>query len=236
MLSLLLPLTLLTIAVLGLAAVQSPHGVPVTIGVNTRAMTNVRYRTEMPPSRQRLTREAWVVAGLHALTTGGVAGVAVEPLAKALGATKGSFYWHFSDRQELVRAVLELWELEQTGAVIDGLGHVEDPRKRLRTLLNLVLTQPEGPDPVAQLFRDISHPEVAAAVRRVTTRRIDFIAGELHSTGMPRAEARRRATVAVAAYIGWWQLNAVLPEDAPVGRDSRQHAKVLWLICEAALP
>jgi AcrR family transcriptional regulator len=196
---------------------------------------SVRYRTVMPP-RQRLSREAWATAGLRALTAGGVAAVAVEPLAAALGATKGSFYWHFSDREELVRAALELWELEQTSAVIDELGNLEEPRERLRVLLTLVLTHREGPDPVAQLFRDIAHPEVAAAVRRVTTRRIDFVAGELHSTGMPRAEARRRAAVAVAAYVGWWQLNAVLPEDAPVGRDGRQHAEVLWLICEAALP
>ena len=66
--------------------------------------------------------------------------------------------------------------------------------------------------------------------------RLDFVADELHKTGMPEGEARNRAAVAVAAYIGWWQLNAVLPEDAPVGRAGRQHAKVLWLICEAALP
>jgi hypothetical protein len=106
----------------------------------------------------------------------------------------------------------------------------------LRVLLTLVLTSRDGPDPVAQLFRDIAHREVAAAVRRVTARRIDFVADELQSTGMSRAEARQRAAVAVAAYVGWWQLNAVLPEDAPVGRAGREHAKVLWLICEAALP
>ena len=161
--------------------------------------------------------------------------MAVEPLAAALGSTKGSFYWHFSDREELVRAALELWELEQTSAVIDGLGHLREPRERLRALLSLVLTQ-QGPDPVAQLFRDIAHPEVAAAVRRVTSRRIDFVAGELHGAGMAHAEARRRAAVAVAAYVGWWQLNAVLPEDAPVGSAGRKHAEVLWLICEAGLP
>jgi AcrR family transcriptional regulator len=186
--------------------------------------------------RQHLSREAWTAAGLQALTAGGVASVAVEPLAAALGTTKGSFYWHFRDRQELVGAVLELWELQQTSAVIDQLGTLEEPRARLRRLLTLVLTQRAGPDPVAQLFRDIAHPEVAAAVRRVTSRRIDFVADELHSTGMPRAEARQRAAVAVAAYVGWWQLNAVLPEDAPVGPGGREHAKVLWLICEAALP
>jgi len=187
-------------------------------------------------SRQRLSREAWATAGLQALSTGGVAAVAVEPLAATLGTTKGSFYWHFSDREELVRAALELWEHEQTSAVIDRFDAVEDPTRRLRALLTLVLTSQQGPDPVAQLFRDIAHPQVAAAVRRVTSRRIDFVADELHKTGTPEGEARSRAAVAVAAYIGWWQLNAVLPEDAPVGRAGRQHAKVLWLICEAALP
>jgi AcrR family transcriptional regulator len=190
----------------------------------------------MPP-RQRLSREAWATAALQALTAHGVSAVAVEPLAAALGTTKGSFYWHFSDREELVRAALELWEDQQTGAVIDRLGHLEDPRQRLRVLLDLVVTHSDGsPDPVAQLFRDISHPEVAGAVRRVTARRIDYVAGELEETGMPRAEARRRAAVAVAAYVGWWQLNAVLPQDAPVGPPGRRHAEVLWLICEAALP
>jgi AcrR family transcriptional regulator len=189
---------------------------------------------DMPP-RQRLSREAWATAALRALTAGGVAAVAVEPLAAALGTTKGSFYWHFADRAALVRAALELWEREQTDAVIDGLGQLGDPRERLRVLLDLVLTHSDDRDPVAQLFRDIGHPEVAAAVRRVTSRRIDFVAGELCSTGMPRAEARRRAAVAVAAYVGWWQLNAVLPEDAPVGAAAREHAQVLWLICEAAL-
>ena len=190
----------------------------------------------MPAPRQRLSREAWTAAALKALISGGVAAVAVEPLAPALGTTKGSFYWHFSDREELVRSALELWEAEQTTAVIDQLSALGEPGERLRALLTLVLAQDGGPDPVAQLFRDIAHPEVAAAVRRVTARRLDFVAGELQSTGMPRAEARRRAAVAVAAYIGWWQLNAVLPEDAPVGRAGRQHAKVLWLICEGVLP
>lgn len=188
----------------------------------------------MPP-RQRLSREAWATAALRALTTDGVAAVAVEPLAAALGTTKGSFYWHFADREELVRAALDLWESEQTSAVIDQLGQLQDPRERLRVLLDLVVTHSNGADPVAQLFRDIGHPEVAAAVRRVTSRRIDYVAGELQAGGMRRAEARRRAAVAVAAYVGWWQLHAVLPEDAPVGRRGREHAKLLWLICEAAL-
>ena len=189
----------------------------------------------MPP-RQRLSREAWTTAALEALTEGGVAAIAVEPLAVQLGATKGSFYWHFTDRDELVRAALALWEDEQTGAVIDELAALSDPHERLRVLFDLVLTHPGGVDPVVALFRDATHPEVAAALRRVTKRRIDYVADELVATGVGRAEAGRRASVAVAAYIGWWQLHAVLPEDAPVGDLGRKHAQVLRLLIEPPPP
>src|SRR5262249_59889731 len=49
-------------------------------------------------ARTRLSRQAWVDAALEALGEGGLASVAVVPLAERLGATKGSFYWHFRNR------------------------------------------------------------------------------------------------------------------------------------------
>jgi AcrR family transcriptional regulator len=52
--------------------------------------------------QKRLTRQDWIDAALEALETGGVPAVAVEPLASRLGVTKGSFYWHFKDRNELL--------------------------------------------------------------------------------------------------------------------------------------
>ena len=52
----------------------------------------------------RLEAAAWEEAALAALETQGVAGVAIEPLARALGVTKGSFYWHFVDRAALLQA------------------------------------------------------------------------------------------------------------------------------------
>ena len=54
----------------------------------------------------RLSRQAWVQAALEALAEGGLAAVAVEPLAARLGATKGSFYWHFANRDALSSAAL----------------------------------------------------------------------------------------------------------------------------------
>jgi len=57
-----------------------------------------------------LTREDWLKAARIALLHGGVEAVRVEKLARTLGVTKGSFYWHFSNREEILEALLLEWE------------------------------------------------------------------------------------------------------------------------------
>jgi AcrR family transcriptional regulator len=154
--------------------------------------------------------------------------VAVEPLAARLGATKGSFYWHYKDRESLVRAALDLWEQQQTEAVIGALSQLDGPAARLRALIDLVLTYPgHEEDPVVALARDVRHPAVAAALERVTRRRIDYITAQLTELDMPGPEAARRAAVAYAAYVGWWQLRGLVPDVVPHGAAARQHAAVL---------
>src|SRR6478736_3613337 len=57
----------------------------------------------------RLDAEAWIAAAFDALAAGGIDAVRVEPLAKVLDITKGSFYWHFADRRALLDAMLAAW-------------------------------------------------------------------------------------------------------------------------------
>src|SRR3712207_4977412 len=78
-----------------------------------------------------LTAEDWLRAAVRALEGGGVDAVAVEPLARKLRVTKGSFYWHFKNRGALLGAVLERWEEECTEAVIAAAERIVDPRERL---------------------------------------------------------------------------------------------------------
>jgi len=61
-------------------------------------------------NRPPLDRKAWIQAATDALAEEGLAGLRVEVLAKRCGVTKGSFYWHFRDRQELLDEVLNLWK------------------------------------------------------------------------------------------------------------------------------
>jgi AcrR family transcriptional regulator len=84
-------------------------------------------------TRTRLSRRAWVQAALDAIAEGGLAAVAVVPLAKQLGATKGSFYWHFANRGALVEAALADWEQSHTAAVIAEIeASSDDPLQQLR--------------------------------------------------------------------------------------------------------
>jgi len=180
----------------------------------------------MAEGKRRLSAQDWAQAALAALADGGLAAVAVEPLAARLGTTKGSFYWHYDDRGALVDAALALWEARETDAVIAELDGVEQPAERLRLLFELVLTFP-APDSVALLFRDVDDPRVGAALERVTRRRLAYVVEQLRACGLPEAEATTRATLAYAAYVGWWQLRRIVPDVAPPGAAAGPYAALL---------
>jgi len=180
----------------------------------------------MVPRKPRLTADDWAAAALAALLERGVSAVAVEPLATALGATKGSFYWHFADRGALVDAALALWEAQQTDGVIAHLSTLDEPAERLSLLLELVLTVPQA-DSVVQLFRDVDDPRVQAALERVTGRRLGYLVEQLEACGFDPAAARIRGTLAYAAYLGWWQLRRTAPEAAPAGPGALPHVELL---------
>ena len=78
-------------------------------------------------TKRTLAREDWVEAARKELIARGVAAVAVVRLARNLRVTRGSFYWHFSNHQELLRALLQLWEHSNTRPFEEALTR-EGPR------------------------------------------------------------------------------------------------------------
>ncbi|MES2771125.1 MAG: TetR family transcriptional regulator [Pseudomonadota bacterium] len=77
---------------------------------------NSRPSPAKSKARAQLDRQGWIDAALKVLADQGVSGVRVESLAKAFGVTKGSFYWHFKDRSDLLEAMLHTW---QEGRILD---------------------------------------------------------------------------------------------------------------------
>ena len=179
--------------------------------------------------RDSLGRADWVEAALDALARGGLAAVAVEPLAKELQATKGSFYWHFADRNALLEATLERWEQRDTELVIAALDETDDVPTRLRKLLRLAFrsvlsTSAEGSGSVElALQANASLPLVAATLDRVTTRRLGQLTQLYTALGLSRSRARDRGLLAYTAYLGHLQLAHATPELLPRGRAFSAH-------------
>lgn len=158
--------------------------------------------------RTRLSRADWIAGALALCAEEGYARVAVEPLAARLGTTKGSFYWHFGSRDELLQAMLEAWEREHTALVITDV-EARDPADRLRQLIQnafgLGSTDADGRLERAVLTA-AEQPLVAPVVQRVRRARLDYLEQLFAATGLPKQRARARARVAYATYLGSLQL------------------------------
>ncbi len=131
----------------------------------------------------------------------GFENLAVEPLAAEIGATKGSFYWHFRDRADLVSAVVEEWAEIATTQVIAEIerGTSGDALERL---MDIVLGHPESDVTEWRILGATDHPQIGPVVARVHEVRIDYVRRLLRSRGLSPARAAARARVLYAAYLG----------------------------------
>ncbi|MDR2984113.1 MAG: TetR/AcrR family transcriptional regulator, partial [Nocardiopsaceae bacterium] len=126
-------------------------------------------------SRPRLTRDDWITAALAAIAEGGLAAVSVEPLAVRLGATKGSFYWHFENRDALLEAALGRWEKETTTDVAAEITTAGDaPASQFRRLVVGVIERAEQDRVGPALLANARNTAVASALERVTAARLDL--------------------------------------------------------------
>jgi AcrR family transcriptional regulator len=163
------------------------------------------------PGQRPLTPDDWARAALKAIARGGIDAVAVETVAAELGATKGSFYWHFKDRDALIQAALDKWEQRRTEAVIEDFEREPDPAARLKKILSAGFEF--GPSDRAEivLLANPEHPAAVRAVRRVAERRITYIAEQLEKLGWGATEALDRAVVLYDVYVGYMQMAHVTP-------------------------
>ena len=172
------------------------------------------YHTVMDPSpkpeRTRLTAEDWEVAALQMIADQGVGALAVEALARQLGVTKGSFYWHFRTREALLQAALERWEQYGEREVLGQIEQIADPRQRLPELFRRVAHELQPHRVYAALLKALDHPLVVPVMARVSQRRTEFLNTAYREAGLPPREALTRARLTYPAYVGFLQLNFTL--------------------------
>lgn len=144
-----------------------------------------------------------MTGGLARLASLGVEGVRVEPLAKDLGVTKGSFYWHFTDREELLSAVLEAWVDLTTEAVIARANSAADtPIERLEHLMRITTRGFES-DLEFEVRAWARHDEsVARMLGEVDRRRTGYARDLLIEQGFERVEAETRSFMLYSILLG----------------------------------
>lgn len=149
---------------------------------------------------RRLGRQDWMRAARLALLNGGPDSVRVEKLARQLKVTKGSFYWHFKDRNEILEALLSEWEEETAILAAEALSK-GDAEQGLRGLLEtvkktVVLSERgEAPSDAAMFAWASMSAEVAQRVNQVERKRLQFFT---QLTGRPD-----RVELAYYAYLGF---------------------------------
>jgi len=162
------------------------------------------------PERSRLSAEDWELAALEGIAEHGVGALAVEPLARELGVTKGSFYWHFRNREALLTAALERWERYGEAEIIVPIERMPDPRQRLPELFRRVAHELQTHRVYAALLKALDDPRVVAVMARVSRRRMQFLTAIYREAGLQPLQALNRARLTYAAYVGFLQLNFTL--------------------------
>jgi AcrR family transcriptional regulator len=150
-----------------------------------------------------LSRDRWTDAGLATLARDGIDAVRVEPLARRLEVTKGSFYWHFKDRGALLDAMLARWEQVATQGIIDEAERLTGPpAARLVQLFERVLAARVMDVEVAIRAWGQRDERVAKAVRRIDERRLGYNQRLFEELGLEPDEAAARAFLAYSMLFG----------------------------------
>jgi AcrR family transcriptional regulator len=164
-----------------------------------------------------LTADDWAEAALQFIAGAGLGALTVEALAARLGVTKGSFYWHFKGRSELLAYALGRWEQRVTTEAITGLSAVTDPHQRLHLMLDAASQPPRSRSLYAALAEAAEDPIVKRVLKRVASARIEYLAVCYRDLAFPPAQAKAKAVFAYAAYRGLLQLaheaSSALPTD-----------------------
>lgn len=151
----------------------------------------------------KLKREAWVHEALSALAEGGVASVKVEVLAKRLKVTKGSFYWHFKNRSELLEQVLLFWREGRIQTIQRQVASERPAQEVLGDLLRLYLdrSNPRG-NAIELAVRDWAHtdPQAAEVVSQVDEQRLVSVAS-LYRQLTPSDDAAHARAYLFYSYI-----------------------------------
>ena len=156
--------------------------------------------------RTTLSAGDWEQQALVLIAEKGIRAVAVESLAMRMGVTKGSFYWHFPNRDSLLEQSLIRWEKHDEANLQTSLSAIDDPRERLRSFFRRSGREQLTHNVYSALCNASDHPQVEPLLERVAERRMRHIEKAFEEIGFDPQQASHRARLTYSAYLGFLQL------------------------------
>jgi AcrR family transcriptional regulator len=151
----------------------------------------------------RLSREQWLALALDVLARDGEAKLRIDRLAQDLGVTKGSFYWHFKDRDDFVTSLTDYWVKYTNKRVIDMVSQAkEGAKERLAALVEAVFSEKVGRYDLVMRVWAAREPEVARVVKKVDEERFEFVRSLFSEMGFRGRELENRTRLFVCYMAG----------------------------------
>ncbi|WP_395374296.1 TetR/AcrR family transcriptional regulator [Marinicella sp. W31] len=160
--------------------------------------------------KKSLNPSDWELATLNVIAHQGVNAVAIEPLARELGVTKGSFYWHFSNRMDLIDSALKRWRNDDRAVIEEKVLVMDDPKKRLQAWFMLSAEPSQSHLIYATLLADRQHKLVAKVLKEITIERLNYLQQSYREIGYSDAQAKQQALLAYSVYVGYLHMAKTL--------------------------
>jgi AcrR family transcriptional regulator len=170
--------------------------------------TFVRMKT-----KDQLSAKDWLNQGLRTLAQKGFTALKAEPLAKAMGVSRGSFYWHFADIGAFHAALLKHWHEIAAEQIIANLEAASNKDERLPLLLRGVFGGKPALENAVRTWAALN-PLARSAVQAIDRRRLSYLERLLRGYGLSAEIATARAQILYWAFLGFSQSDKPLPKAA----------------------
>ena len=156
-----------------------------------------------------LGRADWIGAALETLADDGIEAVRITLLATRLGVTRGSFYWHFKGRDDLLSALIKAWETRNTRALIEVLEASDDLIGAVLAVFEIWMKDEPFAPRLDAAMREWARrsPAVRRAVERADETRLKAIARAFERAGFAKTEAFIRARILYFTQVGYYALD-----------------------------